>query len=92
MTKDEAIEKIKNSSCDNFKVRELKTARSCCDLCHNETDREFVISAKHICTKIGKKDYKFKPVGLKRLTRHICVDCFVLLFPDVIEVPNENNT
>ena len=85
MTKDKAIEKIKESSCDNFKIHELKTYRNYCDLCHNETDREFVISAKHVGVDIGKKNYKFKGITFSRVTRHICVDCFVKLFPDCLE-------
>lgn len=85
MTKDKAIEKIKTSPCENFQVHELKTYRNYCDLCHNETDREFVISAKHIGADIGKKNYKFKAFSTSRVTRHICVDCFVKLFPDAVE-------
>lgn len=85
MTKDEAIRTIENSDSTRFTVKCYKGKNSFCDLCHKETEREFLIQTKHIGTEFGKKNYKFKKEGNVRITRHICVDCFVKLFPNSVE-------
>ena len=84
MTREAAIRKIQESDCDYFHVQCLRTDRSCCDLCHEETEREFTISAKHIGGDYKKKGYVLDNGGSQRVTRHICVDCFVRLFPDSV--------
>ena len=85
MTKEEAINYIQNSDANSFNIQIRKTNRQICDLCKQVTEREFFISAKHIGEEVGKKGYKFKKSKYQRITKHICVDCFVKLFPDSLQ-------
>ena len=81
MNKDDAIKKIQKSSCNNFTV--ICKQAKICDLCKKPKDREFIITAKH-CYGHNEAGIKLRyPESRgRRITKHICTECFVNLFPE----------
>lgn len=82
MNKQSAIEFIQKSDYTDFMVT-VQTKRVC-DLCKEPKSRDFKIECKKL---FGAVDlgYKFKKIKESRITKHICTDCFVKLFPDSVE-------
>lgn len=79
MNKESAIDFIQKSPYTDFKV--LTRNKRLCDLCKEPKARDFKIECKKL---FGSLDlgYKFKKPKESRITKHICSDCFVKLFPE----------
>lgn len=82
MNKQSAIEYIQKSDYADFKV--IPQAKRVCDLCKEPKSRDFKIECKKLSGAVDL-GYKFKKVKESRITKHICTDCFVKLFPDSVE-------
>ncbi len=82
MTKEKAIEFIQNSDYTDFSVTPI--AKRLCDLCGKPKSRDFKIECKKIFGAVSL-GYEFKKIKGSRITKHICTDCFVKLFPDSVE-------
>ncbi len=82
MKKDDAIKMIQESDCNNFTVI-CVYPKKVCDLCKKPRDREFTITAKH-CYGHNEAGIKLRyPESRgRRITKHICTECFVKLFPE----------
>jgi preprotein translocase subunit Sss1 len=91
MNKDEALKYIENSTDKEFKITSYTRPKKVCDLCKKPSDREFYIQAKHI-GNTNKSTYIFNNAGIRRITKHICTDCFVKLFPDSVLDNKIDNT
>lgn len=91
MTKEEAMKIIEESCFNDFDVRCYNKKNRLCDLCKKDVPRDFVITGKFLHGG-NFRNYKLKTDGNKRIAKHICVECFIRLFPgDLIEnFPNEN--
>lgn len=85
MTKEEAMKAITESPCNDFDVRCCNRKRRSCDLCKRQVPRDFVITGKFL--QGGNfRNYKLKTDGNKHIAKHICIDCYIRLFPeDLIE-------